>query len=42
MFDNATFSYDRLKLSFISSLTSWAGSFPNMDPSIVRIFLCIL
>ena len=42
VFDDATFSYDRLKLSFISSLTYLVGSFPNVDLSIVRIFLCIL
>ena len=42
MFEDATFSYDRLKLSFISSLNFWADSFPDMYLSIVRIFLCIL
>ena len=38
VFDDATFSYDRMKLSFRSSLTSWAGSFPNMDLSIEEYF----
>ena len=42
VFKDATFSYNRLKFSFGSSLNSWAGLFLDMDHSIVRIFLCIL
>ena len=42
MFEDASFSYNMLKLSFLSSLTSWAGLFPDIDHSIVRIFLCII
>ena len=42
MFEDATFSSNRMKFSFVSSLNSWAGLFPDMDHSIVRIFLCIL
>ena len=33
VFEDATFSHGRLKLSFISSLTSWAGLIPEMDHS---------
>ena len=42
MFEDAIFSYSMLKLSFISSLTSWAGLIPDLDHYIVGIFLCIL
>ena len=38
VFEDATFSYDKLKLSFISSLSSRAWLILNMDHSI----LCIL
>ena len=33
---------DRLKFSFISSLSSWARLIANEDFSFVRILLCIL
>ena len=36
------FSVDRLKLSFISLLSSWVGLIANENFSFVRILLCIL
>ena len=38
----AMFSLNRLKFSFISSLSFWAGLISNVDYSLVRILLCIL
>ena len=31
VFEDAMFSYNRLKLSFVSSLTSWVGLIANVD-----------
>ena len=42
VFYDTPFSVDRLKLSFISSLSSWVGLIANEDLSFVRILLCIL
>ena len=42
VFEDGMFSYDRLKLSFVSSLTYWAGLISSVDLFIVRILLCIL
>ena len=42
VFDDTPFSADRLKLSFISSLSCRAGLIANEDLSFVRILLCIL
>ena len=42
VFYDTPFSVDRLKLSFISTLSSWAGLIANDDFSFVRILLCIL
>ena len=42
VFEDAKFPYNRLKLFFVNSLTSWAGLISNMDLSIVRVPLCIL
>ena len=42
VFYDTPFSVDRLKLSFISSLSFWAGLIANEDFSFVRILLCIL
>ena len=41
VFYDIPFSVDRLKLSFISSLYSWAGLVVNGDFSLVRTLLCI-
>ena len=42
VFYDTPFSIDRLKLSFITLLSSWAGLIANEDLSFVRIILCIL
>ena len=42
VFYDTPFSVDRLKLSFISSLSSWVGLISNENFSFVRILLCIL
>ena len=42
VFYDTPFLVDRLKLSFISSLSSWAGLIANEDFSFGRILLCIL
>ena len=42
VFEDAFFLKNRLKLSFISSLFSWAGLISNVDHSIVSVILCIL
>ena len=42
VFEDATFSYDRLKLSFITALNSLASLISKVDHSSVRIPLCIL
>ena len=41
VFEDEIFSLNRLKLSFISALISWAGKIVNEECSLVRI-LCIL
>ena len=42
VFEDATFSLTRLKISFVSDLISWAGLIANGEHSFVRILLCIL
>ena len=42
VFYDTPFSVDRLKLSFISLLSSWARLIANEDLSFIRILLCIL
>ena len=42
VFYDTPFSVDRLKLSFISLLSSWARLIANEDFSFIRILLCIL
>ena len=42
VFEDETFCLNRLKLSFLSTLTSWAGNFVYEDCSFLRILLCIL
>ena len=42
VFDDTPFFVDRLKLSFIRSMSSWAGLIANEDLSFVTILLCIL
>ena len=39
VFEDATFFLNRLKLSFVSSLNSWAGLLSNVTYSIVRILV---
>ena len=41
-FEDAMFSLNRLKLSFVSSLNSWAWFITDVNHYIVRILLCIL
>ena len=42
VFDNVIFSQERLKNSFITSLTSWTGLIYEGECSIVNLLLCIL
>ena len=42
VFENDSFSFNRLKQAFINSLTTWAGLIYEGDYSIVSLFLCIL
>ena len=42
VFDDLPFSYTRLKNSFISSFSIWAGLLDLGEDSFVRILLCIL
>ena len=42
VYEDETFCLNRMKLSFISTLTSWAGNFVYEDRSFLRIILCIL
>ena len=42
VFEDATFSLTRLKISFVSALISWAELIANGEHSFVRILLCIL
>ena len=42
VFDNVTFSFNRLKSSFVSMLTSWVGFIEVEENSLVRILLYIL
>ena len=42
VFEDDSFSYDRLKLYFINSLISWAGLIFEGDISIASVLLCIL
>ena len=42
VFEDSTFSYNRLKLSFTTALNFWAGLILDVDYSFVRILLCIV
>ena len=42
VFEDDSFSYDRLKLYFINSLISWARLIYEGDISIASVLLCIL
>ena len=42
VYEDVVFSPNRMKLSFVSALISWAGLIPNVECSLVRILLCIL
>ena len=42
VFDNDNFSLDRLKNSFITFLTSWAGLIYEGEYSIINLLMCIL
>ena len=42
VFDNDNFSPDKLKNSFITYLTSWAGLIYEGECSIVNLLMCIL
>ena len=42
VFDNVIFSLERLKNSFITSLTSWRGLIYEGEYSIVNLLMCIL
>ena len=42
VFEDVVFSPNRMKLSFVSALISWARLIPNMECSLARILLCIL
>ena len=42
VFDNVIFSPERLKNSFITSLTSWTGLIYEGEYSIVNLLMCIL
>ena len=42
IFHDETFSLNRLKISFISVVISWAGLIAIVECSFVRILLCIL
>ena len=42
VFEDVAFSPNRMKLSFVSVLISWAGLVPNVECSLARILLCIL
>ena len=41
-FDNLNFSLDRIKYSFISSITSWAGHLNEGEYPLVNLLMCIL
>ena len=38
MFEDATFSFNKLNMSFITSLISWAGLIADLDYSVVSFF----
>ena len=42
VFDNVIFSQERLKNSFITSLTSWTALIYEGEYSIVNLLMCIL
>ena len=42
VFDNVIFSQEKLKNSFITSLTSWTGLIYEGEYSIVNLLMCIL
>ena len=42
VFEDEVFSPNRMKLSFVSALISWAGLILNVECSLARILLCIL
>ena len=42
MFDNLNFSSHRIKHSFISSITSWAGHLNEGEYPLVNLLMCIL
>ena len=41
VFEDVVFSPNRMKLSFVSALISWAGLIPDVEWSLARILLCI-
>ena len=41
VFEDVVFSQNRMKLSFVSALISWARLIPDVEWSLARILLCI-